>query len=133
VHAYGTRGYRAWHRIPLRVANPPLRVDVTGAAAGSAVDGVVRLAAHATEPVERVVLYADGRPVSRDASAPYSLTWDTTGERDGEHQLVVYARDAHGHRAALTLPLIVAASPEFPAALRSSWVAQHVTVPQQAS
>jgi hypothetical protein len=45
--------------------------------------------------------------------------------------LLVYARDRHGHRVALALPVIVASSPEFPAALRSStWVTQHVTVPQ---
>lgn len=133
VRAYGMHGYRAWRRIPLRVANPPLQVAVTGASAGSAVDGVVRLTARPSDPVERVVLYADGRPVSRDDSAPYSLTWDTANAPDGEHRLLVYARDGHGHRAALTLPIIVAASPEFPAALRSTWVAQHVTVPRSTS
>jgi hypothetical protein len=130
VKAYGRHGYRAWRRIPVRVANPPLRLDVTGAAAGSAVAGVVQLTARPSEQVERVVLYVDGRPVSRDGTAPYSLGWDTSSETEGSHSLVVYARDRHGHRAALPLPVIVAASPEFPAALRSTWVTQHVTVPQ---
>ena len=130
IRAYGPHGYRAWRRIPVRVANPPLRVGVSGAVAGSAVAGVVQLTARPSEPVERVVLYVDGRPVSRDAEAPYSLTWDTAGEREGGHRVVVYARDRHGHRAALDLPVVVAASPEFPAALRSDWVTQHVVVPQ---
>jgi hypothetical protein len=132
VHAYGRHGYRAWRRIPIRVANPPLQIGVTGAVAGSAVAGVVRLTARPSEQVERVVLYVDGRAVSRDATAPYSLAWDTTGERDGDHEIVVYARDRHGHRAAVDLPLVVASSPEFPAALRSDWVTQHVVVPQVA-
>jgi hypothetical protein len=132
VRAYGAHGYRAWRRIPVRVANPPLRLGVTGATAGSAVDGAVRLAVRPTAAVARVVLYVDGRAVSRDESAPYSLSWDTSGEREGTHRLVVYARDRHGHRAALDLPLIVAASPEFPDALRSGWVAQHVVEPQVA-
>jgi N-acetyl-anhydromuramyl-L-alanine amidase AmpD len=130
VRAYGRHGYRAWKRIPVRVANPPLRLRVTGAGAGSTVDGLVRLAAQASGPVDRIVLYVDGRPVSRDAAAPYSLVWDTGGEKEGAHRLVVYARDRHGHRAASALPVVVANSPEFPDALRSNWVAQHVTVPQ---
>jgi hypothetical protein len=115
------------------VANPPLQIGVTGASAGSAVAGVVRLTARPSEPVERVVLYVDGRPVSRDAVAPFSLAWDTAGEHEGDHRLVVYARDRHGHRAAIDLPVVVATSPEFPAALRSDWVTQHVVVPQLAS
>jgi N-acetylmuramoyl-L-alanine amidase/Bacterial Ig domain len=130
VRAYGRHGYRAWRRIPIRVANPPLRVGVTGAVAGSAVAGVVQLTARPSEPVERVVLYVDGRAISRDSAAPYSLSWDTGGEREGGHRIVVYARDRHGHRAALELPVVVAASPEFPAVLRSDWVMQHVVVPQ---
>jgi N-acetyl-anhydromuramyl-L-alanine amidase AmpD len=130
VRAYGRNGYRAWRRIPLRVANPPLRLDVTGAVSGGAVAGLVQLTARPSGSVQRVVLYVDGRPVSRDDTAPYSLSWDTAGESEGSHSLLVYTRDRHGHRAALDLPVIVAASPEFPAALRSDWVAQHVTVPQ---
>jgi hypothetical protein len=130
VRAYGARGYRAWRRIPVRVANPPMRVGVTGALPGDAVAGVVRLEARPSQPVQRVILYVDGRPVSRDDRAPYSLTWDTAGEQEGGHSVVVYARDRHGHRATLDVPLIVAASPTFPAVLRSGWVARHLIDPQ---
>ena len=133
VRAYGTRGYRAWRRIPIRVANPPLRLAVSGVVSGDAVDGNVQLEVQPSEPVQRVVLYVDGRAVSRDETAPFALAWDTEGEREGAHRLLVYARDRHGHRAALNLPLIVAASPEFPAALRSGWMTEHVVVPQVAS
>ena len=51
VRAYGARGYRAWRRIPVRVANPPMRVGVTGALPGDAVAGVVTLEARPSQPV----------------------------------------------------------------------------------
>ena len=129
VRAYGAHHYRAWKRVPVRVANPPLRVRVTGAVAGGAVQGMIQLHAQVDEPVQRVVLYADGKPVSRDAPRPYSLLWDTTGQVEGPHELVVYARDAHGHRAALQLPVVVANASTFPAALSRNWVTHHVVVP----
>jgi N-acetyl-anhydromuramyl-L-alanine amidase AmpD len=129
VRAYGAHRYRAWKRIPVHVVNPPLRVRVAGAVSGGAVDGVVRLAARVSGPVERVVLYADGKPVSRDATQPYALVWDTTKQREGPHRLVVYARDAQGHRAVLRMPVVVANAPVFPDALTRNWVTHHVVVP----
>ena len=129
VLAYGAHGYRARRRIPVRVVNPPLHVRVTGAVSGSAVGGILHLGARVDGKVDRVVLYADGRAVSRDTTAPYSLVWDTTERAEGAHELVVYARDAHGHRAALTLPVVVANAPTFPDALSRNWVTHHVVVP----
>jgi N-acetyl-anhydromuramyl-L-alanine amidase AmpD len=128
VRAYGTHGYRSRKPIPVRVDNPPLRVRVTGAVSGGAVSGVLHLSARVNGRVERVVLYADGRPVSRDATSPYSLAWDTTLVGEGQHELLVYARDAHGHRAALPLPVVVANDSIFPAALGRNWVTHHVVV-----
>jgi hypothetical protein len=101
-------------------------VRVTGAVSGGAIDGTLTLTTRTSEPVERVTLYADGRPVSRDASAPYTLHWDTTTTTEGAHRLLVYARDAHGHRAALPLPVVVANAPTFPAGLARNWVTHHV-------
>jgi hypothetical protein len=95
----------------VRVDNPPLRLSVTGAVSGGAVEGVLRLAARASDPVERVVLYADGKQVSRDSTAPYSLVWDTTAAAGGGYELVLSARDAHGHP------------------LSRNWVTHHVRVP----
>ena len=129
VRAYGAHHYRAWKRIPLRVANPPLHVGVSGAVDGGVVQGVLRLQAQVDERVERVVLYADGKPVSRDATRPYSLVWDTSAQPEGPHELVVYARDAYGHRASLAVPVVVANAPSFPAALSRNWVTHHVVVP----
>jgi hypothetical protein len=124
--AYGTHGYRAWKRFPIRVANPPLRVRVTGAVSGGAVQGTVALGVQLNQKAERVALYADGKAVSRDASPPYTLYWDTLRESEGAHTLVVYARGEHGHRAALRLPVLVANDATFPAALTRNWVTHHV-------
>jgi hypothetical protein len=120
VRAYGAHHYRVRKAIPIRVANPPLRVAVTGAVSGGAVSGVLRLGARTNQPVERVALYADGKLVSRDSTRPYTLSWDTAGQGEGEHSLVVYARGTH--RAALRLPVVVANNPDFPATLARNWV-----------
>jgi hypothetical protein len=120
VRAYGTRRYRTRKSIPVRVANPPLRVDVTGVVSGAAIKGVLELGAGTNERVDRVALYVDGKLVSRDASRPYRVLWDTTKATEGEHTLVVYARGIH--RAALTIPVVVANSPDFPATLGRNWV-----------
>ena len=122
VLAYGTHHYRARKQIAVRVANAPMRLDVTGAVAGGAVAGTVALDVQASEPVERIALYADGKPVSRDGSAPYRLLWDTADANEGGHSLVVYARGLHGRRAALSLPVVVANAPTFPRALTRNWV-----------
>jgi N-acetylmuramoyl-L-alanine amidase/Bacterial Ig domain len=126
VLSYGTHHYRAWKRIPVHVVNPPMRVRVTGAISGGAVDGDLTLSARVNQPAERVVLYADGKPVSRDDAAPYTLRWDTTTASEGAHELIVYARGDHGHRTALTMPVVVANDSSFPEALSRNWVTHHL-------
>jgi hypothetical protein len=120
VRAYGARHYRVRKSIPVRVANAPLRVEITGAVSGGAVNGMLDLGASTNEHVDRVALYVDGKAVSRDASPPYRLRWDTTGASEGAHTLLVYARGVR--RAALTVPVVVANAPQFPAALSRNWV-----------
>jgi N-acetyl-anhydromuramyl-L-alanine amidase AmpD len=128
VRAYGAHGYRTRRAVPVRVANPPLRVTVTGVVSGGAVNGLLELGARTNQPAERIALYADGKPVSRDATAPYRLTWDTRTATEGAHTLVVYARGRRGtHRATLTVPVVVANAPAFPAALAGTW-ATHRTL-----
>jgi hypothetical protein len=120
VRIYGARHYRVRKSIPVRVDNAPLRVTISGAVSGGAVSGVLALGASTSELVGRVTLYVDGRPVSRDASRPYRLLWDTTSAPEGEHTLLVYARGIR--RAALTVPVVVANAPQFPATLGRNWV-----------
>jgi hypothetical protein len=59
---------------------------------------------------------------SADDSPPYTLHWDTTAVGEGAHDLLVYARAAHGRRAATELPLVVANSEQFPATLSDDWL-----------
>jgi N-acetyl-anhydromuramyl-L-alanine amidase AmpD len=117
VRVYGARHYRVRKSIPVRVANAPLRIELRGAVSGGAVSGVLDLGANMSEQVDRVTLYVDGKPVSRDASQPYRLVWNTATAAEGEHTLLVYARGLH--RAALTVPVVVANAPQFPATLRA--------------
>lgn len=117
LRIYGRRGYRARKQVPIRVANPPLALAVTGALANGAVRGEVVLGVRPSQRVARVALYADGRPVSRDASRPYALRWSTEGLAEGPHELLVYARTANGRRAARTIPVVVANAPDVPASL----------------
>ena len=94
--------------------------------AGGAVRDTVSLRVRASQPVTRVTLYADGHPVSRDATPPYRLSWDTVASTEGAHTLLVYARDEQGHRASLELPVVVANAPGFPAALTRNWATHDV-------
>jgi N-acetylmuramoyl-L-alanine amidase/Bacterial Ig domain len=123
VRAYGAHHYRTRKPVPVRVANPPLRVRITGAVSGGAVDGLLNIGARTNEVVERVALYVDGKAVSRDASPPYRLLWDTRTASEGAHTMLVYARGRKGtHRAALTVPVVVANAPTFPPALTRNWL-----------
>lgn len=127
VLAYGAHRYRARKRIPVRVANAPLRLALSGAISGGAVSGRVTIGVAVPEPIERVALYVDGRPVSRDGSAPYTVRWDTTTASEGSHSVLVCARTPHGRRAAVRMPIVVANAPTFPPALASNWAAHRAT------
>jgi N-acetyl-anhydromuramyl-L-alanine amidase AmpD len=120
VRAYGTHRYRVRKQIPIRVANPPMKLTLDGATPDAAVSGLLSLGVQGSERLERVSLSVDGRPVSRDLSTPYGLTWDTTRESEGAHTLLVYAQGEHGHRATLQVPVIVANASSFPPVLANS-------------
>ena len=129
VRVYGAWHYRLRKSIPVRVANAPLRIGIAGAVSGAAVSGVVDLGATTSEPVDRITLYVDGKPVSRDASRPYKLVWNSTTAAEGDHTLLVYARGIH--RAALTVPVVVANAPQFPATLPAVESAFEVVSPDR--
>ena len=127
VLAYGTHHYRVRKRLPVRVANPPLQLALTGAISGGAVSGELTIGVGVQEPIERVALYVDGKAVSRDGSAPYLVHWDTTTASEGGHSILVYARTKHGRRAAVRVPIVVANAPTFPPSLASNWAAHRAT------
>jgi hypothetical protein len=52
-------------------------------------------------------LYVDGKIVSRDRRAPFSLRWNSTKVRDGKHDLTFAAVASDGRIARRRLPLVV--------------------------
>jgi N-acetyl-anhydromuramyl-L-alanine amidase AmpD len=131
VREYGTGGYRVRKSIPVHVVNAPMKVQVTGAVSGAAVGGVLTVTAHVSQQASRVVLYADGKAVSRDDTVPFTLTWNTLSASEGPHELTVYARDPRGHRAALVIPVLVANSSTVPESLERNWVTHRYFDPTQ--
>lgn len=117
IRVHGRKGYRARRAIPIRVENPPMELVVNGISAGAALSGAVTIGVQPSEPIERVALYVDGEPVSRDSSRPYQLQWETTASAEGPHEVVVYARGPKGRRAARVFPIVVANADDVPSSL----------------
>ena len=77
-------------------------VSLTAPAAGALLAGSRSLSANASDNVgvAGVQFKRDGQDVgAEDTSAPYSVSWDTTGVADGAHTLTAVARDAAGNTA----------------------------------
>ena len=77
----------------------PPTVAITGPANGSYVRGTVTMTASASDNVgvTGVDYYLDtvgGTLIGSSSSAPYSVSWNTTGVAGGAHALVAVARDA---------------------------------------
>jgi len=117
IRVHGRRGYRARRSIPVRVVNPPMRLQIEGVGDGAAVRGDLVMPVRVSERVEGVTLYVDGAPVSRDREPPYELRWSTERAAEGPHELTVYARAASGRRAAQPIPVVVANATDVPASL----------------
>jgi hypothetical protein len=75
-------------------------VIITSPAAGATVSGVVTISASATDDVgvAGVEFQLDGGPPVPDTTAPYSISWDTTGTSNGSHTLTAMAQDTAGNR-----------------------------------
>ena len=80
-------------------------VSLTAPAAGALLAGSRTLSANASDNVgvAGVQFKRDGQDVgAEDVSAPYSVSWDTTGVADGAHTLTAVARDAAGNTTSAT-------------------------------
>ncbi|HEX8433612.1 Ig-like domain-containing protein [Archangium sp.] len=73
-------------------------VALTAPSSNAYVTGVVPLAAMATgsQGVARVDFYVDGTLLGTDTSAPYELSWDSTGVAEGAHSLNAKAYGTDG-------------------------------------
>jgi len=77
-------------------------VSLAAPAAGATVAGVVTISASATDDtaVAGVRFKLDGANLGPEiTSAPFSMTWDSTGAANGAHTLTAVARDAAGNTA----------------------------------
>ncbi|MFZ5814790.1 MAG: S8 family serine peptidase [Bacillota bacterium] len=74
-------------------------VKVTSPTAGATLSGPVSITADATDNtgIAKVLFYVDGVEVGSAATAPYSITWDSTRVKDGDHTIVANAYDAAGN------------------------------------
>ena len=87
---------------------------VTAPANGSTVSGTVTISANASDHVgvASVTFRVDGNVVgSADTTAPYSVSWNTSGVASGSHTITAEAADAAGNRgtsAAVTVTIAAA-------------------------
>jgi len=98
----------------------PPTVSLTAPSNGTTVSGAVTVAANASDNVGvvGVQFLLDGAALgAEDASAPYSVSWNTTGATNGAHTLTAVARDAAGNSttsAAVTVTVSNNAPPPPP-------------------
>jgi hypothetical protein len=79
------------------VDTPPT-VSITNPANGATVSGTIDITANASDDhgVNQVEFFVDGASIGSDASAPYSVSWNTTSVYDGAHTVLVRATDTIG-------------------------------------
>jgi hypothetical protein len=94
----------------------PPTVGITSPTGGQTVQGTITVAANASDNVgvAGVQFMLDGTGLgAEDASAPYSVSWNTTTAADGTHTLSAVARDAAGNRTT-SAPVTVTVSNNAP-------------------
>ena len=104
ARAYDAAGNMSESTVDVTVDNdftPPPEPVLTAPASGATLSGPVTLEASASDnrEVVRVDFLVDGELLGSDATAPYSLTWDTGSAFNGSHTLSVQAYDAAGQSA----------------------------------
>jgi N-acetyl-anhydromuramyl-L-alanine amidase AmpD len=101
-------GRAATKRLVVHVANRDFALTTSYLRAWQRVHGAVRI--HANVRGARTTgigLYVDGKIVSRDRSAPYTLWWSSRRVHDGRHWVTLAAVAIDGRVAKRRLPLVV--------------------------
>jgi N-acetyl-anhydromuramyl-L-alanine amidase AmpD len=101
-------GRSATQRLIVRVANRDFALTTSALRAWQKVKGTVRVRANVRgAKTHGVGLYVDGRVVSRDRSAPYTVRWNSRKVHDGRHWITLAAVASDGRVAKRRLPLVV--------------------------
>jgi glucose/arabinose dehydrogenase/chitodextrinase len=93
----------------------PPTVSMTSPSPGSTASHVVPLSATASDnvAVQAVEFFMDGTSLGEDATAPYSLDWDSTAASNGAHTLTAVARDAAGNQTTSAAVPVTSSNPVF--------------------
>jgi hypothetical protein len=101
-------GHVALQRLVVRVVNHDFALTTSALHAWQKVKGTVRIRANVRGArTGGIGLYVDGRVVSRDRSAPYTVSWNSRKMRDGRHWITLAAEAGDGRVAKRRLPLVV--------------------------
>jgi hypothetical protein len=102
----------------IAIDQAPPTVSLSAPQTGTVLSGTATLAASATDnvAVDRVGFLVDGTSVGSDASAPYSLAWNSASVADGTHTVSARALDTAGNAvsSAATVTVKNAATPPPP-------------------
>jgi Concanavalin A-like lectin/glucanases superfamily/Bacterial Ig domain len=120
TYYYKVRAREAWNHAISLASNEASAVVTDGSAAptvaftapadGATVQGTVALTASASDDlaVSGVQFKVDGANLgAEDASAPYTVDWDTTAASNGPHTLAAVARDGSGNSTSTQIGVVV--------------------------
>ncbi|MFL5927090.1 MAG: N-acetylmuramoyl-L-alanine amidase [Gaiellaceae bacterium] len=111
VRATGAAG-AATQRLVVNVVNHDFALTTSALRPWQKVKGTLRVRANVRGAKSSGIgLYIDGRAISRDGVAPYTLRWNSRKVSDGRHWLTLAAVATDGRSARRRLPLVVANHP----------------------
>jgi N-acetyl-anhydromuramyl-L-alanine amidase AmpD len=108
IRAVGKDG-TATKRILVRVVNHDFALTTSALRPWQKVKGTLRIRANVRgAKTSGIGLYVDGRVISRDRTAPYTLHWNSRSVHDGRHWVTLAAVASDGRVAKRRLPLVIA-------------------------
>ena len=101
-------GRTAWKRWTVRIVNHDFALTTSKLRPWQKVSGLLRIRANVRgAKTTGIGLYVDGKVISRDRAAPFTLRWNSHRVSDGRHRITLAAIALDGRVARRTLPLVV--------------------------